>query len=395
MTTEARFVSDPERDPAIYLDHAATAGWRPESVARAVLQALLDPGNPGRGAHRASLNASRAVHDARAELAGLLGVRDPAHVVFTRNATEGINLVLGGFLRRGDRVICSSWEHNATMRPLRHLEQGLDLEIEIVPPAGDDPFDLERLGESLAERGARLVAVLDASNVTGAILPVREVAALCRRHDAFLLVDAAQGAGMLTHDVERDGIDALAVTGHKGLHGPQGTGALYLRDGDAVQPLLRGGTGSRSEEETQPGFLPDRFEAGTPNVPGIAGLGEAVRELRRQGLNSIRSQVRELTALLIDGLLEIPGLRIHGPADPSRQVGIVSFTLDRCSTSDAARALGARGILCRSGLHCAPRAHRTLGTLSQGTIRFSMSSSTTGEEIRLAVTAVREVASSA
>jgi cysteine desulfurase family protein len=378
--------------PEVYLDHAATAGARPEEVSRAVLQALLRPGNPGRGAHRASLEAARTVLDARLELAGLLGVSDPARVALTKNATEALNLVLRGFLRRGDRVLCSAWEHNATMRPLRYLEQRLELDVRVVPPAGEEPLDLERLEGLLNDGGARMVCALDASNVSGAILPLREVGALCRAHGAFLLVDAAQGAGLLTHDVERDGVDALCVTGHKHLLGPQGTGALYLREPERVEPLLRGGTGSRSEEETHPPFPPDRFEAGTANVPGLAGLAAGVRHVRRQGPAAIRARLRDRTAELLDALRSVPGLRVHGPADAGRRVGIVSFTLAGISTSDTARALAARNIYCRAGLHCAPRAHRTMGTLEQGTVRFSLSGATTCGELRRAVDAVREVA---
>jgi selenocysteine lyase/cysteine desulfurase len=280
------------------------------------------------------------------------------------------------------------------MRPLRHLERTLDLALQEIPTAAEGPLDLAWLDATIENEGVRLVAVLDASNVTGEIMPIRDVGEICRRRGAYLLVDAAQGGGLLVHDVEGSGVDALVLTGHKGLLGPPGTGAVYLRQPESVEPLIRGGTGSRSDEEKQPGFLPDRYEAGTANVPGVAGLAEGVRYLRRRGLKAIRSRVGELTALLIEGLASIRRVKIHGPLDPARRVGVVSFTVEGLSTSDAARALEEHGILCRPGLHCAPRAHRTLGTTPQGTVRFSLSSFTTEEEIRRAVEAVRRVTGS-
>jgi selenocysteine lyase/cysteine desulfurase len=208
---------------------------------------------------------------------------------------------------------------------------------------------------------------------------------LCRRHGAFLLVDAAQGVGLLDHDVERDGADALAITGHKSLLGPQGTGALYLREPERVEPLVRGGTGSRSEEETQPGFPPDRFEAGTLNVPGLAGLAAGVRYVRAAGPAALRDRVRERTARLDEGVRNLPGVTVLGPADPTDRVGIVALTVTGRTTSDVARHLERDGILCRPGLQCAPRAHRTLGTLPQGAVRLSVSASTLPEEIDAAV----------
>ena len=262
----------------IYLDHAATAGpCRPE-VIEAVAGVLRDGlGNPGRSGHSVSLRAARLLEESRSAVASFFGVSDPAHLVFTSGATASINTVLRGFLRPGDTVLASPWEHNAVMRPLRWMEREIGLHVEIMPPRRDGAgyprgLDLGAVRDRLAGGPVRLVAMVAASNVTGEVLPRRELTALAHERGAAILVDAAQGAGVLDIQVERDEIDFLAVTGHKSLEAPAGTGALALRDPGQLEPLVRGGTGSLSEEEEQPAFAPDRFEAGTPNLPGIAGL---------------------------------------------------------------------------------------------------------------------------
>ncbi len=383
----------------INFDNAATAGRRPEAVGEAMLRVLTEvPANPGRSGHALSLEAARIVEDARVEVAALLGAHDAAHVAFTKNATEALNVALSGAVREGDLILASSWEHNAVMRPLRWLERSRGARVEIVPPAADSPLDLawlaSKLGSKLASGRVAVVTLVAASNVTGEIMPVAEVGRLCREHGACFMVDAAQGAGALDIDVERDCVDAVALTGHKDLYGPPGTGALWLREPEAVEPLTRGGTGSRSDEEEHPVFAPDRFEAGTPNVPALAGLAEGVRFVRKRGRGAILAHARSLAARLADGLASIPGVRLRGPEDAGGKVGIVSFTVDGRATSDVARGLGDRGVLSRPGLHCAPRAHRTLGTFPGGTVRFSLSVFNTEEEVDSAAAAVREVAAS-
>ena len=380
------------RKEAIYFDNAATAGRRPPEVAEAVSHALREvSANPGRSGHALSAAAARIVEDARCEVAELLGARDQAHVVLTKNATEAINVALLGFLREGDLVLASSWEHNAVMRPLRWLERSRGVRVEIIPPGDKSPVDLDWLEAKLGSDDVRLVTVLAASNVTGEVMPIARVSALCRGKRAFFLVDAAQGAGLVDIDVERDYVDALAVTGHKGLCGPPGTGALYLRDPGAVEPLIRGGTGSRSEEEHQPDFAPDRFEAGTANVPALAGLAAGVRYVKGQGRKRLAARLGELVSLLIERLGAIRGVVLYGPADPARRFAIVSFTIEGLRTSDVARSLERRGVLSRPGLHCAPRAHRTLGTFPGGTVRLSLSAFNTAGEVEAAGEAVRDI----
>ena len=376
----------------IYFDNAATAGRRPPEVEEAVLRALREvSANPGRSGHRLSAEAGRVVEDARGELASLLGARDPAHVVFTKNATEAINLALMGYLGEGDLVLASSWEHNAVMRPLRWLESARGVRVELIPAGAGSPVDLEWLEAKLGSEDVRLVTMLAASNVTGEIMPVARVGGLARARGVFFLVDGAQGAGLVDINVERDHIDALAVTGHKALYGPPGTGALYLRDPGAVEPLIRGGTGSRSDEEHQPDFAPDRFEAGTANVPALAGLAAGARYVKEQGREHLAARLRELASRLVEGLRGIPGLRLYGPGDPAGRLGIVSFTIGDTVSSDVARELEEEGVLSRPGLHCAPRAHRTLGTFPGGTVRLSLSAFNTADEVDAAAAAVRGI----
>lgn len=388
----------------IYLDHAATAGPRHPEVIEAVTAVLRDGlGNPGRSGHGVSLRAARLLESSRCTVASFLGVSDPARLVFTPGATASINLVLRGYLRAGDTVLVSSWEHNAVLRPLRWMERETGVRVEIVPPRRDDTghprgLDVAALRERLANGTAvRLVALVAASNVTGESLPVSEVATLAHEHGAAVLVDAAQGAGVLDMQAERDGIDFLAVTGHKSLEGPAGIGALALLHPEQVEPLIRGGTGSRSEEEEQPLFAPDRFEAGTPNLPGIAGLAAAIGLLSRTGTEAIESRHRERRGWLVARLRGIPSLTVHHPASESGDepgwLAVVSFTAEGCDPGALAWALDRRGIACRPGLHCAPRAHRTLGTWPKGTIRLSPGPARTEAEIDVAVTALCEAIS--
>lgn len=396
-------MSDLPREQLIYLDEAATAGWRPGCVKAAMVDALEHAaGNPGRSAHGLSLAAARILEDTRSALAGFIGAGDPSRVVFTRNATEGLNLVLMGLLRPGDEVLVSRWEHNSVLRPLRALEASRDVRLEFIPTDGTyaplagsgaapEPVDLEWLRDRLRQTRPRMVVTTLAGNVTGEILPFRDIGRMCRDAGVFYLLDAAQGAGWIELDVERDGIDALALTGHKSLLGPPGTGALYLREPEAVEPLLRGGTGSSSQEETHPEFPPDRFEAGTQNVPGIAGLGAGLKYVAGTGHAVLRERMETPGRHMRSRLTGLPDVAIHGPLEPSRAPGIVSFTSARLDCARLARELNRRGVLCRAGLHCAPRAHRTLGTFPAGTVRFSCGAFLDGRELDRAMDLVEEV----
>jgi cysteine desulfurase family protein len=376
----------------VYLNNAATTWPKPESVYRAADRCLRSlTGTPGRGGHPGVVSAGRLLLETRETLAALFGAGEPEKIVFTANATEALNLVLRGLLRPGDHVITTGLEHNSVARPLTALSaQGV--EVTILPCSPSGSLEMARVQEAIRPH-TRLIAMTHASNVTGALLPVEEVGALARKHGILFLVDAAQTAGEVPIDVEAAEIDFLAFTGHKALFGPPGTGGLYIRDPEALPPLKYGGTGSRSESLDQPDFAPDKFESGTPNLPGIAALGEGVRFVLQTGLAAIARHNRELTARLLEGLKTIPGLTVYGPPGPEGRLPVVSVNLQGLSPGEAAAWLAAKyEIVTRPGLHCAPLAHRTLGTLETGTLRLSPGFFNTAQEIDLALEALRELA---
>lgn len=380
----------------IYLDHAATSFPKPPQVIRAMSDFLeCAGGNPGRSGHRLSIAAGRIVYDAREAIAELFNAPDPLRVVFTLNATHALNLALRGILNAGDRVVTTSMEHNAVMRPLRALEQS-GVQVVIVRCARDGSLDVNDLAAALQER-TKLVVATHASNVTGTILPIAEIAQLAHRAGACVLVDAAQTAGVLPIDIQAMGIDLLAFTGHKGLLGPPGTGGLVLADSvktEQIEPLMRGGTGSHSEFETQPEFLPDKFESGTPNGVGIAGLRAGVRFIASLGIEAIRAHEMKLASVL-ESLRELPGVTVYGPARVTDRTATCSFRVAGHRVSDIALQLEEQfGIMCRVGLHCAPAAHRTIGTLPEGTVRFAPGHMTTLQDICATLLAVERLVSS-
>jgi cysteine desulfurase family protein len=383
----------------IYLDNAATSWPKPQVVAEAMVHFLDEIGaNPGRSGHRLSVEAGRIVYDAREAVARLLRAPDPLRVVFGANATEALNLALQGYLRPGDHVVTSSMEHNSVMRPLRALASGASgerIEISVVsctPEGFLDPADLE----AAVRPETAMIALNHASNVCGSLLPVREAGALARRHGCLLLVDAAQTAGAYPIDLEADQIDFLAFSGHKGLYGPMGTGGLIIGprvDLSRLTPLKRGGTGSRSELEEQPDFLPDMCESGTANAVGLAGLAAGVHWVMERGVEAIRQHEIELAQRLIDGLLEIQGVTVYGGQDAHRQIAAISFNVAGMEPSEVGLRLdGEHEILCRVGLHCAPAAHKALGTFPTGTVRFGFGALNRRDEVDAAVQAVRAVA---
>ena len=380
----------------IYLDNAATSFPKPPAVAESIVDFLEhSAGNPGRSGHALAMAAQTVVAATRRQLASLFGVPDPSRIVFALNATDALNTALWGLLRPGDRVVTTSIEHNAVARPLHALaERGV--EVTRVACAPDGTLDLDDLDRALRSGPVRLVAMCHASNVCGTILPVREAAQRTHEHGALFLLDAAQTAGVLSIDVREMGIDLLAVPGHKALLGPTGTGGLYVAPGVRLSPLRQGGTGTRSEDERQPEELPEALEAGTVNTVGIAGLGAALRYLGERGLPAIRAHEVALTTRLIDGLRDVPGVRVHGSGDAGRQVGVVSLSVEGWEPVDLAAVLDSSfGIAVRAGLHCAPLAHRTLGTFPRGTVRLSPGCFTTDEDVDQALAALRKLAGSA
>jgi cysteine desulfurase family protein len=373
----------------LYFDNAATSCPKPPETLRAMRRFMeAGGGSPGRSGHRLSIAAARVIFAAREALAGLFGVDDPLRIVLTKNATEALNIAAAGLLP-GDHVITSGMEHNSVMRPLRALEAaGVALTVVSCSAAGElDPDDVR----AAIRTETKAIFLTHASNVTGTIMPVAEVGRIARDHGILFCVDAAQTAGALPIDVGPMGIDLLAFTGHKSLFGPQGTGGLYIREGleEGIAPLMRGGTGSRSEFEEQPAFMPDRYESGTPNTVGIAGLAAGAGFVAEKGVDAIRRREEALTEQFLAGLRDLDGVTVYGPKAASRQMPVVSFRIVGLDPAEAALKLDERfGILSRPGLHCAPAAHRTIGTAPTGTLRFSFGYFNTEAEIRTAVEAV-------
>lgn len=372
----------------IYFDNAATSWPKPPAV-RQALDAYFGEagGNPGRSGHHMSIAAGRIVLEAREGIARLFNISDPSRIVFTKNATEALNLAIIGLVRPGDHVVTTSLEHNSVMRPLRHLEeQGVKVTVVACSPEGLlDPDDVRQA----LRLETRLLVTTHGSNVVGTLLPVGELAAMARELGIPYLVDAAQTAGALPIDVEELGIDLLAFTGHKSLMGLTGSGGLYIRPGLALTPLMRGGTGSVSEMEVQPDFLPDAYESGTLNVVGLSGLAAGVAFLLERGMEEVRAHEMALIKGFLEGARQIPGLKSYGPADIEQRFGVVSFNLADLMPSEVGLMLEKNwGILCRVGLHCAPAAHRTIGTYPTGTVRFSWSIFNSMEQIEAALGAL-------
>jgi cysteine desulfurase family protein len=376
----------------VYLDHGASSWPKPPGVVEAVASAIVDTGaNPGRGAYAMGLAASRLIFQARRDVAALLGVADSADLAFMAGCTEGCNLMLKGVLRPGDRVVVSSVEHNAIARPLFVLEQR-GVRVEVVEADERGVVDADRMEAAVRAEATRAVVCQHASNVTGAIQPVADLADIAHAAGALLLVDGAQAAGHLPVDLGPLGADAWATSGHKGLLGPQGVGLLYLAPGLEAEERSQGGTGgSSSEEPGQPTARPERYEAGTPNTPGIAGLGAAVRFVARH-TEELRSEERRLARRLHEGLLAIDGVRVLGPEPGEPRVPIVSMVPRGVDPDRVAFELDRRyGIAVRAGLHCSPATHRTLGTLETGAVRFGVGYGDTEADVDLALDAVAEI----
>jgi cysteine desulfurase/selenocysteine lyase len=381
----------------IYLDNAATSWPKPPSVLEAISAVMEQAGgNPGRSGHRLSIQAARVIYSCRENLAGFFNLSDPLRVIFTPNATYAINLVLKGFLKPGDSVITSALEHNAVMRPLRYLEQK-NIRVKIVPCAADGTLELPTFA-ALIDSTTRLLVITHASNVTGAIQPVEQLTGLAHRQGVRVLVDAAQSAGILPIDMQKNGIDFLAFSGHKELLGPTGSGGLLIHpaiDSSLITPLVQGGTGSRSESEYQPEDWPDKYEAGTANLIGIAGLEAGLKFIQQLGLAAVRAHSLKMKSLLWEGLSAIPRVKVFGPTDPAQSVAIVSFSIMGKSVSDIGFRLDEDfGVLTRVGLHCAPAAHRTIGSFPEGTVRLSPGLFTTLDDIQTTLAAVQEIARS-
>ncbi len=376
---------------SIYLDNAATSHPKPECVYQRVLEALRCGGNAGRGGHDASLAANRLLFAAREGLADFFSVTDSSRIVFTPNATTAINTALFGLLQPGDRVVTSSMEHNAVTRPLRRLA---DLGVEVVKVQADSRgrVDQADLRQACLEEPTRMLVLNHCSNVNGQLQDIDGLGAFCRQQDILFLLDGSQSAGSFPIEIEKQQIDLYAAPGHKNLLGPSGTGLLYIRPNLQVEPLTYGGTGGNSHSDLQPEILPERLESGTQNLGGVAGLLAAIEYLQHQGLPRLRTQTRNHLQALIDGLRAIDGVRLYVADRIECQGDAVSFTIDNVDPSEVGFRLDQDfGISVRVGLHCAPDAHRSLGTYPQGTVRVSPGIFTHEDEIEGLLAAVRKI----
>lgn len=378
-------------DGIIYLDHAATSWPKPPEVLEAMARALGPAGgNPHRSAHRLALEAARLVLESRSTVASFLGVRDPRDLLFVPGCTFGLNMVLKGLLKPGDRVVVSSVEHNAVVRPLAVL-QASGVEVVQMPVDEAGRVILDAAEDLVAAAPTRAVVCQHASNVTGAIQPVGDLADIAHEHGAVLVVDGAQAAGHLKVDVSALGADAYVASGHKGLLGPQGIGIVYLSPALEVRELVQGGSGGDSAAQAMPHARPDRYEAGTPPVPAIAGLAAGVAVLGREA-GKLFEQEQRLARRLHAGLAEVPGMRVLGPAPGEERAPVVSAVHATVEPDRLAYELDSRyGIAVRAGLHCAPAAHAAMGTAGTGAARFSVGRGVSEDDVDAAVEAVREV----
>jgi cysteine desulfurase family protein len=376
-----------------YFDHAASSWPKPPEV----LQAMQDcmnhyAANPGRGSHQMAVQASRVLFETRKQLAKLFKIKNPTDISFALNTTMALNQAIMGFVQEGDNVICTSVEHNSVRRPLEFLRKTKGITITYLKTNMKGELSLDAVREAFTDKTS-LVVSTHSSNLLGSILPVAALGELCRNKGVKLLVDAAQSAGTLDIDVERMGIDMLAFPGHKGLLGPQGTGGLYLAPDLELVPLLHGGTGSQSEAIDQPKVRPDRYESGTQNTVGIAGLNEGVKFVLKETVEQIHKKEWNQTQTIMEALLGIEGVKVLGPDLGQNKTGIVAFTIHETDSSEVAFILDQSfQIAVRAGYHCTPLAHEMAGTMERGAVRASVGYFTANEEVERLIKAVKEIA---
>ena len=375
----------------IYFDNAATTLRKPRCVIEAVTEAMGSMGNSGRGVHSGALSAARTIYDTRAALAKLFGAEGPERIAFTANSTEALNMAIKGLLAPGDHVITTALEHNSVLRPLYELEdRGMELTILPADTLGNiccEDFEKE------IRPTTRAIVTTHGSNLTGNLLDIEKIGSIARAHGLTYIVDASQTAGVFDIDVQRMNIDILCFTGHKGLLGPQGTGGLYVREGIEIRPLLSGGSGVQTYLRSHPPQMPTVLEAGTLNGHGIAGLGAAVKYLQETGLDTIRQKEQALMRAFYEAVRQIPGITVYGDFSSMDRCAIVSMNVRDYDSGEVSDALSeSYGIATRPGAHCAPLMHRALGTVDQGAVRFSFSHFNTEEEIKIAVSALQELA---
>lgn len=375
----------------IYMDNAATTMHKPAEVIEAVSAAMSSMGNAGRGAHGASISASRIIYDTREKLANFFHADSPKQVVFTSNSTESLNTALKGVLESGDHVISTMLEHNSVLRPLYELEE-CGVEVSFVKSNKKGTIDYGEF-ESLIQNNTKVIVCTHGSNLTGNVVDIKRVGAIAKKHGLIFIVDASQTAGVFPIDMQEMQIDILCFTGHKGLLGPQGTGGMCVREGLRVKPLKSGGSGVQTYSKHHPYEMPTALEAGTLNGHGIAGMNAALTYLEKEGIDKIRSREQELMWKFYHGIKDIPNVKIYGDFDTEERCAIVTMNIGDYDSSEVSdELLMTYEISTRPGAHCAPLMHEALGTVDQGAVRFSFSHYNTDEEIEVAIEAIKELA---
>ncbi|GEP65510.1 cysteine desulfurase [Clostridium beijerinckii] len=377
----------------VYLDNSSTTFPKPKQVINAMCDYMLNVGgNAGRGNYSNSLQSNRCLYDARELICNFFGYDSPSNVIFTNNVTTSLNILIKGILRHGDHVITSSMEHNSVIRPLFFCKENLQIELDIVAANSEGFINAHDLKKKITNK-TRLVVMTQASNVTGSVQDLYNIGKICDENNIFFIVDSSQGAGVLDINMKNIKANAIAFTGHKSLLGPQGIGGFILdsKFNDSCSSLIHGGTGSLSYSLSQPDFLPDKFECGTHNLPGIVGLSESIKYINSVGLNSIYEHNNYLIKHMLEGLLNIKGITVYGDLSGKRLSSCISINLNSLDPSELGYYLECEGIKTRSGLHCSPLAHKTIGSYPSGTVRLSISYFTTKEEVNYALTVLNKI----
>lgn len=375
----------------LYFDNAATSYPKPKKVMEGALRAMQDFGaNPGRSGHQLALKASREIFEARELVAGFFNISDPKQVIFTSNGTESLNIGIKGVLQKGDHVITTSMEHNSVLRPIKALEKE-GVEHTIIECRKDGSLPMDQLEKSI-QPNTKLLVLTHSSNLTGTLMPIEAVGEIAKARGILFLVDAAQTAGLYPIDVQKMHIDLLAAPGHKSLLGPQGTGILYIRENLWLKTIKEGGTGSKSHDPFQPEILPDRYESGTPNTPGIVGLKEGIAYILEKGRDKFLQHEESLTKYFLEEMEKLDFIEVYGPKDCKKQAPVVALNFRSMDSSEIAYILDSMfDIAVRPGVHCAPLAHKTIGTVEQGAVRFSFGYKTSLEDVKTAVEAIKTI----
>ena len=377
----------------VYLDNSSTTFPKPKQVIDSMYKYMLSiGGNAGRGNYSNSLQSNRHLYNARETVCDFFGFDSPSNVIFTSNVTVSLNILIKGILKSGDHVITSSMEHNSVIRPLFFCKEHLKIELDIIDADSAGFIDIDDLKNKLTKK-TKLVIITQASNVTGSIQNIYDIGKICRKNNIFFIIDSSQGAGVIDINMKNVNANAIAFTGHKSLLGPQGIGGFILdsRLNESCSSLLHGGTGSLSYSLDQPEFLPDKFECGTHNLPGIVGLTEGIKYINTIGLSNIYAHNHYLTDRLLNGLSNIDGITIYGDLSGKMLTTCISINLKSLDSSELGYYLECSGVKTRSGLHCSPLAHKTIGTYPNGTVRLSVSYFTTKKEIDYALTILNKI----